>query len=36
MNSVKESLQMLDTLPDLDYVLIEDCGSGVYLRFLWV
>jgi len=24
VNSVKESLQMLDTLPDLDYVLIED------------
>ena len=24
VNSVKESLEMLDTLPDLDYVLIED------------
>ena len=27
VNSIKESLVMLDTLPDLDYVLIEDTAG---------
>ena len=28
VNSIKESLVMLDTLPDLDYLLIEDTTAG--------